>query len=170
MQFIKYFILFIILLLSTLAGRAMSKRYTYRLEELEELKLALNILKTKIKFTYEPIPDIFTEISDNTNISNIGKIFAYAKEKIKVEPISTAWEEAVNEVRCNLNDEDKKSIKTLSKLLGQTDIEGQISQIEITESFLENQLNEAIIAKQKNERLYTRLGTILGMTIVIILA
>ena len=55
-------------------------------------------------------------------------------------------------------------------MLGQTDVEGQISQIEITESFLENQIQEAIIERQKNEKLYTRLGTIMGMTVVIILA
>ena len=46
-----------------------------RLEELEEIKNALNIFKSKIKFTYEPIPEIFKEISLNTskNISNIFK-------------------------------------------------------------------------------------------------
>ena len=82
---------------------------------------------------------------------------------------SEAWENAVEKVECNLKKEDKKVIKTLSKLLGQTDVEGQISQIEITEEFLEEQIKEAKEERIKNEKLYTRLGTVIGLTIVIIL-
>ena len=47
-----------------------------------------------------------------------------------------AWEKAVHTSETNLNDEDIHVLLMLSKMLGQTDIEGQISQIEITESFL----------------------------------
>ena len=166
---IKYTILFFILLSSTLIGKFLSKKYVYRLEELEEMKNALNILKTKIKFTYEPIPEVFEEIAKNTN-KNISQIFTLAKEKMQKESASSAWEKSIDEVVCNMKDEDKRILKTLSKLLGQTDTEGQISQIEITESFLESQIKEAIILRQKNEKLYTRLGTIMGLTIVIVLA
>ena len=133
------------------------------------MKNSLNILKTKIKFTYEPIPDIFEEISKNTN-KNIGNIFLLAKEKMEKMPASKAWEIAVEKIECNLKKEDKKTIKLLSKLLGRTDIEGQISQIEITEEFLNTQIKEAEEEKLKNEKLYTRLGTVMGLTIVIILA
>ena len=169
MEVIKYLILFLILIISTLIGRTMAKKYVYRVEELEEIKVALNILKTKIRFTYEPIPEIFTEIAQNTT-KNIKNIFVNAKEKMKESTAETAWQESVDEAIANLNNEDKWAIKTLAKLLGQTDSEGQISQIEITEKFIEEQIQDAISARQKNEKLYTRLGTILGMTIVIILA
>ena len=168
MLIIKYFILFLILVSSTLIGKFLSKKYVYRLEELEDIKNALNILKTKIKFTYEPIPEVFEEISQNTN-KNIGNIFILAKEEMKENSASKAWEIAVEKTECNLKKEDKKILKTLSKLLGQTDVEGQISQIEITEEFLEGQLKEAEEERRKNEKLYTRLGTVLGLTIVIIL-
>ena len=169
MQIIKYLILFLILISTTSIGKFLSKKYVYRLDELEDIKNALNILKTKIKFTYAPIPEIFLEISKNVN-RNIGNIFLVAKEKMTEETASKAWEEAIDKVECNLNKEDKNIIKMLSKLLGQTDVEGQISQIKITEEFLERQIKEAEEEKRKNERLYTRLGTITGLTIVIILA
>lgn len=168
MQMIKYFILFLILVVSSLIGRFLSKKYVYRLEELEEMQNALNIFKSKIKFTYEPIPEIFDEISKNTN-KNIGNIFKKAKEKMNETTANIAWEQAIEETITNLKEEDKHTLKTLSKLLGQTDVEGQTSQIEITEKFLEGQIKEATEEKQKNERLYTRLGTILGLAIVIVL-
>ena len=166
---IKYFILFLILIASSLIGKFLSKKYVYRVEELEEMRSALNMLKTKIKFTYEPIPEIFGEIGENSN-KNVRTIFETAKEKMQTVGANVAWEEAVEETQSNLKKEDKQTLKTLAKLLGQTDTEGQIAQIEITEEFLEGQLKEAIQERQKNEKLYTRLGTIMGLAIVIVLA
>lgn len=168
MLIIKYFILFLILLSSSLIGKFLSKKYVYRLEELEEIKNALNILKTKIKFTYEPIPEIFREISENTS-KNVGNIFKQASQKMETTTANNAWEQSVEETETNLKLEDKNVIKKLSKLLGQTDVEGQVSQIEITENSLETQIKEAVQEKQKNEKLFTRLGTIMGLAIVIIL-
>ena len=168
MQLIKYFILFLILVPATMVGRFLFKKYVYRLEELEDIKNALNILKSKIKFTYEPIPEIFGEIS-KTSGKNVSNLFEIAKNKMNDLTANEAWEEAVEESQNNLKKEDKDVLKTLSKLLGQTDVEGQISQIEITENFLESKIQEAMEEKKKNEKLYTRLGTIMGLAIVIIL-
>ena len=120
MQMIKYMMLVIIFISSTLIGKFLSKKYTYRLEELEEMQNALNIFKSKIKFTYEPISDIFNDIAKNS-IPNISKIFAKARYKMNELSAET-----------NLNEEDIHAISMLSKMLGQTDVEGQISQIEIT--------------------------------------
>ena len=165
---IKYLILFLILVASTLIGRSLSKKYVYRLKELEEIKNSFNILKTKIKFTYEPIPELFQEL-ENTKCRNVGNIFKLAKEKMENENISTAWENAIEESATNLKKEDKEILKGLGKLLGRTDVEGQMGQIETTESLLENQIKEALEEKLKNEKLYSRLGTTIGLAIVILL-
>ena len=168
MQFVKYFILFLILVSTSLIGKFLSKKYVYRLEELEEIKNAFNILKTKIKFTYEPIPEIFFEIAQNSN-KNISYIFMKAKENMKEISAGEAWEKAVEETECNLNNEDKKIVKTLSKLLGKTDVEGQISQIEQTSEFLNNQIEKAEVERVKNEKLYKILGIVSGIGLVILL-
>lgn len=80
MQILKYFMLILIFITSSLIGKFISKKYAYRLEELEEIKNILNIFKSKIKFTYEPIPEIFEEINSKTQ-NNIGKIFGQARKK-----------------------------------------------------------------------------------------
>ena len=90
MQLIKYFILFLILILATMIGRFLSKKYVYRLEELEDIKNALNILKSKIKFTYEPIPEIFGEIS-KTSGKNVSNLFEIAKNKMNDLTANEAW-------------------------------------------------------------------------------
>ncbi len=169
MQILKYFMLFVILVICSLIGKYLSKKYVLRVHQLEEMKNALNMFRSKIKFTYEPIPEIFEEIANNTNRS-VGQVFQLAKEKMKTKTAQIAWEEATEESLNNyLTKEDKQVLKTLSKLLGQTDIEGQTSQIEITQKFLETQIKEAQEQKEKNEKLYSKLGTTIGLAIVIIL-
>ncbi len=168
MQMIKYFMLFIILVACSLIGRYVSKKYVIRVNELEEMKNALNMLQAKIKFTYEPLPEIFGEIAQNTSKS-IGQVFILAKEKMQTRTANIAWEQAIEESENNLTKEDRYVLKTLSKLLGQTDMEGQTSQIEITQKFLETQLKEAQEQREKNEKLYSKLGTTIGLAIVIIL-
>ena len=168
MQVLKYFMLFIILVACSLIGRYLSKKYIIRVNELEEMKNALNMFQSKIKFTYEPIPEIFEEIAQNTSRS-IGQVFSLAKEKMQTSTANIAWEEAIEESQNNLTKDDKYVLKTLSKLLGQTDVDGQTSQIEITQKFLETQLKEAQEQKEKNEKLYSKLGTTIGLAIVIIL-
>ena len=116
MQFIKYCMLFFVFIISALIGKYISQKYRDRLEELEEIKNALNIFKSKIKFTYEPIPEIFEEISKNTSY-NISNLFRQATEKMKNETATIAWEKAVEEFSGNLKKEDKQAVKTLSKLL-----------------------------------------------------
>ena len=168
MQIIKYIMLFLIFISANLIGKIIAKKYTDRLQELEEMKNALNIFKSKIKFTYQPIPEIFEEISNNSN-RNIANIFKSSRENMENLSAEEAWIKAIEESKNNLTKEDKNTLKMLSKLLGQTDVNGQISQIEITENFLETQIKQAQEEKQKNEKLYIRLGTTIGLVIVIIL-
>ncbi len=160
--------LFIILVACSLIGRYVSKKYVIRVNELEEMKNALNMFRAKIKFTYEPLPEIFEEIAQNTSRS-IGQVFMLAKQKMETSTANIAWEQAIEESENSLTKEDKYVLKTLSKLLGQTDVEGQTSQIEITQKFLEAQLKEAQQQREKNEKLYSKLGTTIGLAIVIIL-
>ncbi len=116
MQFIKYCMLFLVFIASALIGKYISQKYKFRVDELEEIKNALNIFKSKIKFTYEPIPEIFKQISENTN-KNVSKLFSNAVEKMQTDSAGVAFEKSVDEYSGNLNIEDKQAVKSLSKLL-----------------------------------------------------
>lgn len=60
---LKVVILAIILGICTSIGILKAKTYDNRVLELKKMKNALEVLKSKIEFTYEPIKDIFLEIS-----------------------------------------------------------------------------------------------------------
>ena len=63
MSLIKIVILALIMILTTKIGIEKASTYTVRLEELNKFKESLCFLKTKIEFTYEPLNEIFKEIS-----------------------------------------------------------------------------------------------------------
>lgn len=116
MQIFKFFLLMIIWGLSATIGVLISKKYSSRVKELKEIKNALNILETKIKFTYEPLPEIFNEIKDNMTY-NISNIFESASYKMKTLSAKEAWEYAIDNSILNLQQEDINVLKGLGKLL-----------------------------------------------------
>lgn len=62
MIILKLIILLAILIISSILGIMFANKYKDRVNDLKEIKSALNILKTKIEYTYEPLPQIFEEI------------------------------------------------------------------------------------------------------------
>ena len=165
---IKIIIYTFIFLSCSLIGILISKKYINRVNELKEFKNALNIFKTKIRYTYEPIPEIFYEISENISPC-VSTVFKQAAGKMDILAAGEAWNLALKMDNLNINEEDKNALKNLSKLLGKTDLQGQINQIEMTSDFLDEQIKKAEKEKDKNEKMYRTLGMILGLTIVIIL-
>lgn len=169
MYVLKIIILATIFCTSSTLGIMFSKKYSNRVKTLKEINSALNIFLTKIKYTYEPIPDIFKEISQNTE-KNISNLFYTSSIKMKNTEAGKAWQESIEESNLEINKEDKNILKGLSKLLGKTNLEGQVSEIELTQSFLKKQIEDAEQERQKNEKLYKTLGMTIGLAIVILLA
>lgn len=170
MLVLKWFMLFALFGGIVYLGRNMSNQYQTRVNNLKEMRGSLNMLQTKIKYTYMPLPDIFEEISSSCSLA-VANIFDKAREKMQKMTAGQAWEEAVEEAKnTGFKQEDNHTIKALGKLLGKTDVEGQISEIELVQAFLETQIQKAEEECQKNQKLYKTLGVVGGLGIVIILA
>ncbi len=63
MIIVKWIILILVLLLCSFIGMAFANSYKERVNDLKKMKMALNILKTKIQYTYQPLPEIFLGLS-----------------------------------------------------------------------------------------------------------
>ena len=170
MIFIKYILIFFILIISYMIGNLYSKRYVNRVAELEKMKSMLNVFKAKIKFTGLTIQEIFNQLYED-NQDNMGKIFKLANEYMNDKNAKEAWEMALENSKNDnyLSTEDIIALKSLGKMLGNTDIEGQVSQIELSENLLDEKIAEAQEAKKKNTKLYKTLGISTGLAIAIIL-
>ena len=168
MIIVKYIIIFLVFLICFLLGNIISKRYTLRVKELKDFSNALNIIENKIKFTYEPLSEIFMQTSRLLS-ENMSNIFIKASGYMKEFSSEEAWSKGVDDTSTYLNKEDIENIKSLGKLIGKTDKEGQVSHIELTRTFIELQLEKARKEEEKNAKMYKTLGAIIGLAIVIIL-
>lgn len=164
----RLFLLAMIIVTSSIIGILFSKKYANREKEIKEMKNALNMFSTKIKFTYEPIPNVFMEIANKIG-GNIGMIFDMAANGMKELSAGEAWCQAVKDSKNNLNKEDISVIQNLSRLLGQTDLDGQLGEIEVVNDFLTAQLENASEERRRNEKMYRTFGLVTGLTIAIIL-
>lgn len=167
MIFLKILILILVFGSSFSIGKLIAGKYINRVKELKEMKSALNIFETKIKFTYESVPEIFEQIGNQME-GNIGSVFKESSKKMKDVSAGEAWIQSIEKTESNLNKEDKEILKKLGKLLGRIDADGQISEIELVSNFLDTQIDIAENERNKNEKMYKTLGGIIGLTLVII--
>jgi len=165
---VKFLILLLVFGSSLSIGFLVAKKYSNRVIELKNMKNALNMFETKIKFTYESVPEIFKEIAKQIE-GEVGLIFEQASQEMREMTAGEAWNTSIDCSNTNMNMEDKTILKNLGKMLGKTDIEGQISEIKLVSSFLDTQIEIAEQEKIKNEKMYKTLGGVIGLTLVIIL-
>ena len=171
MIIVKYTFLFFIFLGVSLIGSLIAKKYKSRVKELKDFKEICNILESKIKFTYEPLGEILEETSELMHENRMSKVLEHARLDLRENNFKVAWEKGIDSQKnlLNLKEEDIGIIKGLGNMLGKTDIQGQLSEIELTMDFLDTQIKDAENECKKNEKMYRTLGTIVGLAIVIIL-
>lgn len=140
-----------------------------RAYNLKQMKRALSIFEAKIVYENDTIPQVFRDISKKID-NNVGKIFYDASRRMKLEFAGEAWEKSIDNSKIMLLEDDKEALKSLGKLLGSTDISGQINQLKLVNTFLDEQIRDAVELKEKNEKMYKKLGIIVGLAVVIVLA
>ena len=170
MGIIKSLFLIAIFGLAVYVGNSQASKYINRLKELISIKSALNIFENKIKFTQSPLEEIFKNIAENCSEKNIKNIFEQLVIDInKNINLHKSWQDTINSKETNLNNEDKKILVDMGKILGSTDVDGQVSNIKITSSFIDRQIEKAEQEKEKNVKMFRTLGIVSGLTIIIIL-
>lgn len=170
---IKITALFMILLLSSFIGYLISNKYSQRVKELEDIVSALDLLETRVKYTYDTICDSFEFVADNM-ATKAYRIFMIAAGNLKSSKNVSAGDVFRNTVDeegafLNITKEDSEIIKGLGNSLGQVDLEGQIKNIVLVRDLTKRQLNEATEMKNKNYKLSRNMGVFVGLVIMIIL-
>ncbi len=119
MMFFKYTVLFFIFSFCALIGNLISKKYKDRVNELKSFKEIFSILESKIKFTYEPLGDIFAEIPLLIKGESVNNIFIETKSNLKKYDFKKSWCEAIdkNINRLNLKVDDINTIKSFGNML-----------------------------------------------------
>ena len=151
-----------------LIGNILSKKYILRVKELQEFQSATQIIENKIKFTYETLPEVFIQTAGMLT-PNVAYVFNQASINMKTMNAQEGWNSSLEKAITNLKKEDIGCLKSFGKMLGKTDKEGQVSQLEMTKTLLSVQIKKAQDEENKNAKLYKTLGTIVGLAFAIIL-
>ncbi len=124
MLFLKILNLGAIFFICFYIGNYKAKLCEERVVELQRFLNGIAMFKNKVEFTYEPINHIFSDIS-KVIYENKENIFIEVQKDINKKDINILWFEGVDKIK-NINNEDKEIIKMFGKLLGKTDVKGQI--------------------------------------------
>lgn len=116
MEIIKWMLYGLVLATSTMIGLIFSQKYQKRVEELKDFKSALTIFKTKIRFTYAPLREIFEEIGNSIS-SKTALVFQAANRYMEQENATDSWKKAVSQTELEITKEDKEAMYSLGKLL-----------------------------------------------------
>lgn len=163
----------IVILSCSFLGFILSRDCSRRPQQLRELQTLLQMFENQISYLSDVLTEAFERISRVGN-SEAALIFGSAAEILKNDSsrsAASAWEQAVRQCirRTALNREDEEVLVEFGRLLGSTDLEGQIKNIRLTMEALHLQENKAEESRNKNETMYKSLGILGGIAVVIVL-
>lgn len=154
-------------------GFAMARDCARRPQQLRELQGTLQMFENEISYLSNVLSDAFGKMC-YTSSSETAVFFKETIENINqgcALNACQAWEKAVRENirKTALNNEDEKTLISFGKMLGNSDMEGQIKNIRLTLTQLKLQEQKAEESRKKNESMFKNLGILGGLAVVIIL-
>ena len=163
----------IVLASTSFLGYVLSRDCSKRPQQLRELQGLLQIFENEVSFLSNLLVDAFKKIYSLSK-SDAAIFFKRTVQLLEMNngfSSVEAWEAAVKECikGTALNKEDEAILASFGKMLGNSDLEGQIKNIRLTLNQLKLQEQKAEATKTKNEAMYKRLGVLAGIAIVIVL-
>ncbi len=164
----KFIFAFLLLIVCSTYGFYKSFKLKSRLKNLTEIKNALRILESCIRFTYTDISKAFLEAH---KLSDTSGIFKSVSDNIKEMGASKAWQFSINKNASQLclNKEDIHTLSLLGAKLGMTDENEQVKTIECVMNMLDIHITSARYECQKYCRLYSSGGILTGAFLCLVL-
>lgn len=157
---------------TSLIGFSLAADCSKRPRTLRELQALFQMFENEISYLSNLLYEAFLRIYQNSNLE-AAIIFKAAAENLKADGVTAdkAWETAVNEnyMKLSLCKEDRAVLVTFGKMLGNSDLEGQLNNIKLVSSQLKLQEAKSEEMKRKNEKMYRSLGVLSGLALTIIL-
>jgi stage III sporulation protein AB len=135
-----------------------------RIGDLLELKKALLIFKSEIR--YSPLAEAFCNISEKLK-PQVGEIFSAVAEKNG--PPAQTWSKALLAAKTNLAAEDVDYFLSFGSCLGFLDKTMQENNIELFISYIDKQVGYLNAESAKNKKMWASLGALGGALACVLL-
>lgn len=157
----------------TAAGVFLSMKDKFRVDELKDMKRALMLLKSEIRYASKPLYEAMIEISEKTE-NTTSEIFEDSGRMLKARKVATvdeAWEKTIKDrhSRTFFKKEDVNTFVAFGKILGGSDKECQLSNIDTVIDYINMKSEELLKKNSKDSRLFRSAGVLGGILIVVVL-
>ena len=158
---------------SAALGFYLSNLGKFRLQDLQEIKKALLILRSEIEYVATPLPEAMANIGKRTSLP-VSKIFNHFAENLRSNDSGDSayhlWLAAIDAHKKEtfLKDEDWEVVENFGKTLGYLDKQMQIETIKLTTDYINSQAAGLQEDNSKNQRMYRSLGLIGGVLLLVI--
>lgn len=173
MILIKFILYLTIFMSSFLIGLSFGSRYSKRVESLSSLGQCIRLLQIEVIVFANPLTIAFENISNriSNDMLKVIEIIKIEMELNKSGDLYSSFYETTNYLKNNmlLKQKDIELFLSLGKVIGRTNRNNQEQQFDFILSGIDELLIEAKNEKMKNEKMYTSLGVLMGLGIIIIL-
>jgi stage III sporulation protein AB len=156
-----------------LCGLKIAAGYAGRPKELRSLQAALQVLETEISYNASCLPEAFLEVGQRSRTTT-ALLFNTAAEELsggKGLAAGEAWQKALEGYYQGtpLKPSDLAILRRLGNSLGRSDRADQIKHIKLTMEQLSNETTEADAEARRNVKLWSYLGFLGGLVVVLVL-
>ena len=161
----KLFIFCLLTLCGSAVGGMFSLKLSLRCENLEKFLNMLEYIRAEIRYTHTALPTIFGRIKNELDFFVSDRLVAVSEN---AESFIEEWKSCLEKVS-SLTQQDVKALMFLGSSLGKSEIQGQMSVIDLTRDRLTTSLENAREEKNRKGRLYITLGIMLGAGVGILM-
>lgn len=163
----------LVILSSTLMGFYCSNQLKCRIDNLQDIRKLIVLLRGDIRYSSTPLPEAISSIAIRHEGSFKG-FFTKVSERLSEyggNTFAQVWKEAVEEelLETYLNKKDKLQLIQFGENLGYLDKEMQINTLELFIAQVEEEINMLSKTAKEKVYLYNSLGIMAGIFVSIIL-
>lgn len=163
----------IVILVFSIYGFYLSYKIIYRQNDLLEMKRAILILTSEMRFLSTSIIDAIEHIENSVDypIKNLFSYFKFLLLKNDGDSIDKLWEKALySELKSSFfNKNDLEKFKIIGKSICNYDKDFNISSFNLINEYIDQSINEINLDKKQNLKMYQSLSVLFGIMIVILL-
>lgn len=157
----------IVIVSSSLVGIYFSDKLKSRSKEIKNINYMFEQISVLVRYKALTVYEIIDCLKQNQICSKLNFIKEFTqKEDISFE---IEWSDSIDNSPTYLNREDKRMLKSFGNVFGTSDIDGQLSDVELYRQNFSKIENDAICEYEKKSKLYKSLGVIAGAFISIML-